>query len=357
MISNPMLLAPMVSLAIGLVAVRVVRGASTAIGFVDNPDRRRKLHETPIALGGGIAVWLATWSGWLAGLWSLPAGAAGAAGSTLFYAGLAVASFLILAVGVVDDRFGMRGSHKLAGQLLVAVVLVASGLRVDALGGFGVVVELGDFGPLLTVFWIVLVINAFNLIDGMDGFCGGVAFVTSVALALMAARADRTTDALIGLALAGALVAFLKDNLPPARIYLGDAGSMTLGLIFSALSIRACSGGTVEVPVSAAPAGRPADAPPARRGDGVRPPLARGPFAVHARSWPHPPLASGAAWVAPSRRHGGRGRPGRLRGLRRRAGRGRGAWATEWPCSSALVGPLVGAGGNGYLRRFGDCVS
>jgi UDP-GlcNAc:undecaprenyl-phosphate/decaprenyl-phosphate GlcNAc-1-phosphate transferase len=243
MIYHPMLLAPIVALLLGLVIVRAIRWAAPLIGFVDSPDRRRKLHEAPIALGGGIAVWIATWCGWWISLTALPAGVAGAADSFWFFAPLAVASFLVLALGVVDDRYGMRGCHKLVGQVLVAVIMVFSGLRIDALSGFGIVIELGAFGSLITIFWIVLVVNAFNLIDGMDGFCGGVAFVISIALAFMAFCSGRMGDALIGLALAGALAAFLKDNLPPARIYLGDAGSMTLGMMFSALSIRACAGG------------------------------------------------------------------------------------------------------------------
>lgn len=242
MIYQPMLLAPVVALVLGLIAVRAIRLAAPLIGFVDNPDRRRKLHETPIALGGGIAVWMATWCGWAISLTILPPDV-GIADLTQFFAPLAVSSFLVLVLGVVDDRCGMRGCHKLAGQVAIAAIMVASGLRIESFSGLGIVIELGAFGWPITMLWIVLVVNAFNLIDGMDGFCGGVSFVIATALAFMGLSSGRMGDALIGLALAGALASFLKDNLPPARIYLGDAGSMTLGMIFSALSIRACSGG------------------------------------------------------------------------------------------------------------------
>jgi UDP-GlcNAc:undecaprenyl-phosphate GlcNAc-1-phosphate transferase len=248
---RPMILAPFAALLIGLVAIRVIRWAAPRIGFVDNPDQRRKLHEAPIALGGGIAVWIATWCGWVIGMIVFPPDAGESTHTIWSFAPLAIASFLVLVLGVVDDRYGMRGCHKLLGQILFAAVMVASGLRIDALSGFGTVIELGAFGNPITIFWIILVVNAFNLIDGMDGFCGGVAFVISIALTFMAYQSGRMGDALIGLALVGALAAFLKDNLPPARIYLGDAGSMTLGLIFSVLSIRACtdgSGGPVSLP-------------------------------------------------------------------------------------------------------------
>ena len=77
----------------------------------------------------------------------------------------------------------------------------------------------------------------------MDGFCGSLGLVAALAIAFLAYGSGRVEDAILGLALAGALAAFLRDNLPPARIYLGDAGSMTIGLMISALSVRACSDG------------------------------------------------------------------------------------------------------------------
>ena len=241
MTSQPLVFAPIAALLVGFVAIATLKRIAPVLGFVDCPDRRRKLHEIPVALGGGIAVWLAAWTGWGVGMIALTAG--GAIGSDLAwtYSALAVSSLLVLALGIADDRYGMRGSHKLVGQLLVAIFMVASGTRIDTLQSFGVVVDLGIFGFPITVFWIVLVVNAFNLIDGMDGFCGGVSFMVAIGLAVMFAGSQQMADAFLALAIAGALVAFLKDNLPPARIYLGDAGSMTLGLLFSVLSLRACS--------------------------------------------------------------------------------------------------------------------
>ena len=236
-------LTPVLAFLVGRVAIRAVRGAALAVGFVDNPDRRRKLQESPIPLGGGVAVWVAAWLGW--GLYYL-AGSAGLVDGSdggWFYATLALASFLTLALGLVDDRFGLRGVHKLAGQVASAAILAGLGTRVDALHGFGFTVELGMFAYPVTIFWIILVINAFNLIDGMDGFCGGMGLVACLATAFLSYTSGRVGDAVIGLSIAGALAAFLGDNLPPARIYLGDAGSMSLGMMISALSIRACSDG------------------------------------------------------------------------------------------------------------------
>ena len=129
------------------------------------------------------------------------------------------------------------------GRSLAAVILVGLGLRIDAWSCFGVEVKLGILAYPVTVLWILLVVNAFNLIDGMDGFCGSLGLVAALAIAFLAYWSGRVEDAIIALALAGALAAFLRDNLPPAKIYLGDAGSMTLGMMISALSVRACSDG------------------------------------------------------------------------------------------------------------------
>ena len=237
------LITPLLAFVTGRIALRVIHCVATAVGFVDKPDSRRKLHEVPIALGGGLAVWLSLWIGWGAGMFSHLRGNVEYADNLWFYAALALASFSTLILGMLDDRSGLRGSHKLAGQLVAASILVGLGFRINSVGSFGMVVELGLFAIPVTIFWIILVVNAFNLIDGMDGFCGSVAFVAAIALALLAYWSGRPGDAMVGLAIAGALAAFLKDNLPPAKIYLGDAGSMTLGLLIAALAIRACSDG------------------------------------------------------------------------------------------------------------------
>ena len=134
-------------------------------------------------------------------------------------------------------------AQKLVGQVVAAVILVGFGLRIDAWSAFGVEVKLGIFAYPVAVCWIVLVVNAFNLVDGMDGFCGSLGLVAALGISFLAYGSGRVGDAILGLALAGALAAFLRDNLPPARVYLGDAGSMTLGLMIAALSVRACSDG------------------------------------------------------------------------------------------------------------------
>jgi UDP-GlcNAc:undecaprenyl-phosphate GlcNAc-1-phosphate transferase len=245
---------PLAAFLIGLCAIGTIRRIALALGFVDNPDRWRKLHEAPIPLGGGLAVWLATWSGWNIGRLVPPdTGAAGDAG--WFLVALAIASLVVLGVGVIDDWRGLRARYKLAGQLVAALILVGLGLRVDTWSCFGVAVQPGLFAAPITVLWILLVVNAFNLIDGMDGFCGCLGLVAALAIAFLGYSSGQVPETVMGLALAGALVAFLRDNLPPAKVFLGDAGSLTVGMMIAALSVRVCSDGpgtAVSIPLLAA---------------------------------------------------------------------------------------------------------
>jgi UDP-GlcNAc:undecaprenyl-phosphate GlcNAc-1-phosphate transferase len=243
MLDMPIVIAPLTAFLIGLFAVSAVRRTALAYGFLDHPDRRRKLHGAPIALGGGVAVWLATWSGWGISRVSHSAVFRSERDTAWFLAALGLASFLILCLGVLDDWRVMRPRHKLVGQLVAAVVLVSLGMRIDVWSCFGVELKLGIFAYPVTVLWVLLLVNAFNLIDGMDGFCGSLGLTVSLAIGFIAYTSGRIEDAILALALAGALAGFLWFNLPPAKIYLGDAGSMTIGLLVCALSVRSCSVG------------------------------------------------------------------------------------------------------------------
>ena len=317
----PILIAPLAAFLIGLCAVPTVRRMALACGFLDNPDRRRKLHGAPIALGGGIAVWLATWSGWGVSLFgsAFQSQLRGIGDAGWFLAALGLATFLILGLGIIDDRSGMRARHKLAGQVVAAVILVSLGLRIDAWSCFGVELKLGIFAYPVTVFWILLVVNAFNLIDGMDGFCGSLGLVASLAIAFLAySRAESRTRRLRWPWRAH-LAAFLGFNLPPAKIYLGDAGSMTIGLMISALSVRSCTDERQDRRRVAAGDGAP-DVAAAGHRDRGRPALAQGPLDLRARPRTHSPLPEKSPRGSPVAALGRRLLAGDARGRRGRVG-------------------------------------
>ena len=236
------LLAAFLSFVIAQIVIKGFRNYANTVGFVDRPDRSRKLQAIPVPLGGGVAVWMAAWAAW--GLIILLLPSISAPGSDQYvYLGLALGSLAILILGIADDLFGLRGAHKLVGQVIASSIPVALGLRIESVGLLGFQIEMGALAAPAAIFWIVLVVNAFNLIDGMDGFCGSLALIACTTLSFLAYQNGSHTEGLLEVAIVGALVGFLADNLPPARIYMGDAGSMMIGLVVAVLSLRACGAG------------------------------------------------------------------------------------------------------------------
>jgi UDP-GlcNAc:undecaprenyl-phosphate GlcNAc-1-phosphate transferase len=152
-------------------------------------------------------------------------------------------------MGIIDDVVTLRARTKLLGQAVVASILVAGGLSVERLWLFGHTVELiWPVGIAITLIWLIGSMNAMNMLDGMDGLASTVGLVTSLILAGMAWFTHHPALSLIMTALAGALAGFLAFNLPPARIYLGDSGSMLIGLLVGAVAIR----GSFKAPATAA---------------------------------------------------------------------------------------------------------
>lgn len=215
---------------------------ATAIGLVDRPDSTRKLHARPIPLVGGLAIFLATALVVWLGVAYLEHWLAPDARQPLRFSdkhlGLLTGGALILLVGVVDDRYKLRGRYKFLGQIVVATHLIACGYFFEQVRVGPYLLEFGVFAVLVVYFWILGAINSVNLLDGADGFAGTLGFVVSLSLAVMAFFGKETAiEAVIAAALAGAIAGFLWFNLPPARIYLGDGGSMLIGLAVGALAI------------------------------------------------------------------------------------------------------------------------
>lgn len=228
------------SLVLAVLLTPVVRRLAHRFGLLDHVVGSRKVHGKPVPRVGGIAIILAAYAPLLA-LRFVQTGT-----SDLFYSqkaraiSLLVNGAIIGALGIYDDVKGANALKKFGVQIAVAVALYLSGYQITAVATpFGRPLDLGVLALPVTVIWIVGVINAMNLIDGLDGLAGGVAFFavgTTFLLALT--RGDPLLMLLMG-CLGGALLGFLLYNFNPASIFMGDTGSMFLGMVLAAAAVQA----------------------------------------------------------------------------------------------------------------------
>jgi len=145
----------------------------------------------------------------------------------------------ILGLGLADDIKGLPARFKLLGQVVVALIVCFSGLLLQTVSiPFVGSIELGvGIGGLVTAFWVIGLINAFNLIDGIDGLAAGMGFIGAAALAVLSILQENTFVTFAGVALTGGLLGFLPYNFPPAKLFLGDTGSMFIGYALSVISL------------------------------------------------------------------------------------------------------------------------
>ncbi len=233
------LVAFLVALVVGLVLTLVVRDRALAWGWLDQANSSRKVHVRPIPRLGGIGIV----GGFFAPLCALflvdsRVGSHFHTQTALVW-GLFGGGLVVVVLGLYDDLRGAGARLKFGVQFLVALGLYALGFRIELLANpFGPELSLGLLSLPFTVLWVVGVINALNLIDGLDGLAGGVAFFgvgTNFILAL--SRGD-VLLCLVMAALAGAILGFLVFNFNPASIFMGDTGSMFLGFVLAAVSIK-----------------------------------------------------------------------------------------------------------------------
>ena len=219
--------------AASLVLTAAIRAAAGKFGVVDRPDGKRKLHDQPVPLWGGVAVYAATAIGLALALLG--------AGDTplLRLSGLwMVAAGIVCLVGGIDDCFELSPRVKLALQVVSVLPIVCCGYYVDRIVVFGWAIELGWVGVPLTVLWLLGCINALNLLDGMDGLASIVGLSTAGMMGMIAANLGHTDVAAMAMILAAALAGFLVYNLPPASVFLGDSGSMVIGLSVGMLGMQ-----------------------------------------------------------------------------------------------------------------------
>ena len=215
-----LILTGVIALLLSLYGNPIAREAALKYGIVDAPDGQLKHQREPVPYFGGLAIYIAF-------VMSLAL--------TFEFRqdvlGIVLGGTIVVMLGLIDDFGVLTPATKLAGQLLAIFVLIKSGIRIE-------IAVLPDWVDLiLTVFWMVGLINAFNLLDIMDGLAAGVGAVSAMFLLLVALFQGDQTTAFMLAALIGSLLGFLRYNWQPAKIYMGDTGAMLIGLLLGAMTM------------------------------------------------------------------------------------------------------------------------
>ncbi|WP_417203547.1 glycosyltransferase family 4 protein [Acetoanaerobium sticklandii] len=202
------------------------------IGAIDVPKDDRRVHSKPIPRLGGIAIF--------GGFFIV---------STLLIPpsremmGFLLASVIMIIMGILDDTRGLGAKTKLLIQIACALIVFVFGVRIEFLTNpfdkeTGML-YLGILALPLTVFWIVGITNTVNLIDGLDGLAAGISAISAITLSFIAYMSNDITSTILLVALAGGAIGFLPFNFNPAKIFMGDTGSLFLGFALSVISIEA----------------------------------------------------------------------------------------------------------------------
>lgn len=197
----------------------------------DDPSEDRKIHTRNVPLMGGMMIFAGTLFSFL--LW-LPVNEMG----VIKY--LIPSLLIMFFVGMKDDIIGTAPVKKLAAHLFVAFIMVLmADVKLTSLHGLFGIREIPEWaGIMLSVFTYIVIINAFNLIDGVDGLAAGVGLIAAIFFGLWFYYAGDWTYAVLSFSLAGSLLAFLRFNFNPAKIFMGDSGSLTIGFLFAVLAIE-----------------------------------------------------------------------------------------------------------------------
>lgn len=211
--------------------IPVVRSFALQVGWADQPNERR-LNREPLPNAGGLVIYTGVFAALVLATLLRPIVIEAVLAEVLTI--LLGGSILVL-VGFIDDQFGLPPGVRLLTQILTALLLIASGIRIEAT--FGTFID-PLLSMLLTVVWVVGITNAINLMDGIDGLAGGVSFITAMSLLAVSAQFEtRAAATLLLAALSGGALGFLRHNFYPSRIIMGDAGAYFFGYVLAATSI------------------------------------------------------------------------------------------------------------------------
>ncbi|PTF73109.1 glycosyltransferase family 4 protein [Staphylococcus chromogenes] len=214
------------SMIVSLILTPIVIAVSKKLDIVDRPNFR-KIHTKPISMLGGSAILLSFFIGiWLG------------APIEREIKPLLLGAIVIYLVGLIDDLYDLKPVLKLIGQIIAASIVVVYGVTIDFISiPIGPTIHFGWLSIPITIFWIVAITNAINLIDGLDGLAAGVSTIALVTIAFIAILQGNIFIIMICSVLIGSLLGFLVFNFHPAKIFLGDSGALLLGFIIGFLSL------------------------------------------------------------------------------------------------------------------------
>lgn len=227
------------ALCVSFVGTVILRYVMLWLGIVDKPDAARKAHGAPVAYEGGVAMYAAVLAGLGFAFWRVP----------LFvfdvplFVAVVIGATATVAVGVADDLLDLRAWLKLACQLGIGAYMYSCGFGIEKITNpFG-----GEllFHPavslLTTMFWYALLMNAINMIDGLDGLAAGIVGISALTLAVVAYGLGQPFGVVLSLVTAAACFGFLPMNFNPAKIFMGDAGSLLLGFLLATQTLISSS--------------------------------------------------------------------------------------------------------------------
>ncbi len=228
-----------IAIAVSVTAVLtpVARRFALRTGLVDVPNPRR-INKVPMPTGGGLAIF----GGLLA---------ASVVADIPHFKVTILTAFLIMLLGLFDDRFELSAGLKFAGQFAAVLIYVVWGPRIEFMSNpFGEMLYLGKLSIPLTMLWVLTLINIMNFIDGIDGLTTGITLISAVALTTLALTLGRYDAALLAMIVVGVSLGFLPYNFNPARVYLGDGGAMLLGFLLAAVSTEGALKGAATIGIS-----------------------------------------------------------------------------------------------------------
>ena len=218
-----------VTLLASLILVPIVKKVATHVGAMDEPNAR-KIHKVPMPRLGGLAIYLAFLLGYML---------YGEVSTQML--SILIGGFLLILIGFIDDINSVPARYKLIVQIVSATIVVLYGdLSFSEVSLLGHKIYFNEFwGSLSSIIFIVAITNAINLIDGLDGLAAGISSIYFLTIAIIAFILNRIggLDVIISLIMLGATLGFLFHNFPPAKIFMGDSGSLFLGFMISVIAL------------------------------------------------------------------------------------------------------------------------